>query len=390
MSDSGSSGTPGAASEWRAPESGSGSGSLPPPAGNVLPGSPPVAELPPRRLGWTPPPRRGLVPLRPIPFGVILGAPFRLQRRTPRTTLAPALVLSLVATALAALVSWGLTAGPRAALDAAYYSDYVAAQNLLGVLGAAGGFAPLALALAANALLAGVVVIAASRAVLAERVSFRGVRWRLTGRMPRLIGWTLLVLLAAGATLALATVLPASLALGSAAGGVFAFLVAFLESIGIVLVGGYLAARVGFTSHVIALEGLGLGAAVRRSWRLTHRAGWRLFGSQLLVWVVVAVAAFVLIQPVSWALDLGVGLIFPTGPTQEQVQYYLAARTVIVTAVTAIVGAFGLVLQSVTAALLYLDTRMRTEGLDLALARYVDERQRGTMAADPFPGGGTA
>jgi hypothetical protein len=42
----------------------------------------------------------------------------------------------------------------------------------------------------------------------------------------------------------------------------------------------------------------------------------------------------------------------------------------------------------VSAALLYLDQRMRIEGLDLALARYVDERQRGIAVADPFPSGG--
>ena len=63
-------------------------------------------------------------------------------------------------------------------------------------------------------------------------------------------------------------------------------------------------------------------------------------------------------------------------------------RTVVVTAVAAVAGAFGLVVQTVTAALLYLDQRMRVEGLDLTLARYVDDRQRGATTADPFPGGG--
>jgi hypothetical protein len=98
----------------------------------------------------------------------------------------------------------------------------------------------------------------------------------------------------------------------------------------------------------------------------------------------------VLTTPVGWALDLGLGLVFPTGPTPGQYETYLAVRTVVVLAVTAITGAFGLVVQSVTAALLYLDQRMRVEGLDLVLARYVDERERGVGIADPFPGGGTA
>lgn len=341
-----------------------------------------------RRLAWTPPPKRGLVPLRPIPFGVILGAPFRLQRRTPRTTLGPALVISLVTTTLAAFLAWALTVGPQAALDASYYQDFLLAQNLLGVLQQVGSFVPLVFAFAGNALLAGAVVVAASRAVLAERVSFRGLRWRLTGRVGSLAAWTVIVFLVTAGVLALASLLPVVLAVSSSAGGAFAFLVAFLEAIPIVLLGGYLAARVGFTSHVIALEGLGVAAAVTRSWRLTRRSGWRLFGEHLLVWVVVGIAAGILNLPISWALDLGVGLVFPTGPTSGQLEVYLAARTVVLTAVSAVVGAFGLVMQAGCAALLYLDQRMRVEGLDLALARYVDERQRGIAVPDPFPGRG--
>jgi hypothetical protein len=376
VSDSGSTGTSSAAFEWRAP------------AASAHPVAGPAEAPVPRRLGWTPPPKRGLLPLRPFSLGAILGAPFRLQRRTPRTTLGPALAISLVTTTLAAFVAWALTVGPLAALDAAYYQDFVLTQNLLTVLQQVGGFVPLVLAFAGNALLAGAVVVAASRAVLAERVSYRGLRWRLKGRTGRLVGWTAIVLVVMTILLAAAAVPPVLLALSSTVGLGFAFVVAFLEGIGLVLVGGYLAARFGFTSHIIAIEGLGVAAAFGRSWQLTRRAGWRLLGVQLSIWIVVGIAAGVLTQPISWALDLVVGLVFPTGPTSAQLEIYEAVRAVVLTAVTAIVGAFGLVVQSVCAALLYLDQRMRVEGLDLELARYVDERQRGIRVADPFPGGG--
>lgn len=376
MSDSGSTGTSPAAFEWRAPEA-----SAHPVAG-------PAEEPLRRRPAWTPPPKRGLLPLRPFSLGAILGAPFRLQRRTPRTTLGPALVISLVTTTLAAFIGWALTVAPQATLDASYYQDFVLAQNLLTALQQVGGFVPLVLALAGNALLAGAVVVAASRAVLAERVSFRGLRWRLKGRIGRLVGWTAIVLLVMTVLLAAAAVPPVLLAISSPAGLGFAFLVAFLEAVGLLLIGGYLAARFGFTSHVIAIEGLGVRAAFGRSWQLTRRAGWRLFGVQLSIWIVVGIAAGILTQPISWALDLAVGLIFPTGATSAQLELYQAVRAVVLTAVTAIVGAFGLVVQSVCAALLYLDQRMRVEGLDLVLARYVDERQRGVSVGDPFPGGG--
>ncbi len=372
MTDSGSA--------WRAP------GGTPPTRSDVPPASIEERRRPPS--SWTPPPRRGLVPLRPIPFGVVLGVPFRLQRRTPRTTLAPALVVSLLTTSLALLVQWALTIGPQALLDASYYQDFVLASNLLAVAGAVGGWVPLVLAFPATALLAGLVVIPAARSLLAERVSFRGVRWRLRGRLGTLILWTFLVLLVAAGVLAAAAALPLLVAGSSAPGLGFAFLVAFLESIALAVGVGYLATRLGFTSAAISIDGLGLGRAMRRSWALTHRAGWRLYVSQALVWAVIGLASFLLVLPVGWALDIGVGLVFPNGPTVIEAEWYGAGRTVVLSAVSAMTGAFGLVVQTVCGAMLYLDQRMRIEGLDLQLARYVDERQRGFRAADPFPGGG--
>jgi hypothetical protein len=231
-------------------------------------------------------------------------------------------------------------------------------------------------------------VVSASRSLLAERVSFRGVRWRLTGRVGRLVAWSALVLVASIAVLALAAVLPLAVAAASVMGGFFAFLIGVGEIVLVVLLGGYLAARLGFTAHVIAIDGLRIGGALRRSWQLTRRSGFRLLGAHLLAWTIVGLGTWVFTLPVGWALDLGVGLVFPNGMDSAQAELYGAVRTVILTAVAAIAGAFGLVVQTVTAALLYLDQRMRVEGLDLALARYVDERQRGGSVADPFPGGG--
>jgi hypothetical protein len=399
VTDSGSPAEPVASPLWAAPGApgadsprgtvfGSAGAPLAPPTGPTRVGSAPVEALVRPRTVWTPPPKRGLLPLRPIAFGAILGAPFRLQRRAPRTTLGPALVVSLATTALAALLQWLLVIGPQAALDASYYQDYAIASNVLGVAGAIAWWIPLGLAFAATALLAGPVAISAARSLLAERVSFRGVRWRLTGRLGHLVGWASLVLLLAAVVLVLASALPLLVATTSMTGGFFAFLVGFGEVILIVLLGGYLAARLGFTAHVIAIEGLGIGGALRRSWRLTRRSGFRLLGATLLIWIIVGLGTWVFTLPVGWALDLGVNLIFPNGADSAQAELYGAVRTIIVTAVAAIAGAFGLVVQTVTAALLYLDQRMRVEGLDLALARYVDDRQRGATVADPFPGGG--
>ena len=87
------------------------------------------------------------------------------------------------------------------------------------------------------------------------------------------------------------------------------------------------------------------------------------------MWVMVGLATALLVAPVGWALDIAVGLIFPNGPTAAEAEWYGAGRTVVLSAVTAMTGAFGLVVQTVCNSLFYLDTRMRVEGLDLALAR---------------------
>ena len=380
-------------SVWHAPGTTPPTGAdapLAPPGGGVRDGAAPIEERLRPAQAWTPPPKSGLLPLRPIPLGAVLSAPFRLQRRTPRTTLAPALVISLVTTSLALLAQWALTVGPQAALDASYYTDFLLAQNLLTVVGVVGWWVPLVLAFPATALLAGLVVVPTARALLAERVSFRGVRWRLRGRLGALILWTLVVLLAGAAVLTAAAALPILLAASTPAGLGFALLVGFLEVIGLVVGVGYLAARLGFTSAAIAIDGLGVGRAIRRSWTLTRGAGWRLASAQVLVWTMVGLATAVLAAPVGWALDIAVGLIFPNGPTAVEAEWYGAGRTVVLSAVSAMTGAFGLVVQTVCGALLYLDTRMRVEGLDLTLARYVDERQRGIAVADPFPGGGAS
>jgi len=55
------------------------------------------------------------------------------------------------------------------------------------------------------------------------------------------------------------------------------------------------------------------------------------------------------------------------------------------TVVTVAFGAIGAVVQSAATALIYLDLRIRKEGLDLELARFVEARQSGNQTApDPY------
>jgi hypothetical protein len=91
--------------------------------------------------------------------------------------------------------------------------------------------------------------------------------------------------------------------------------------------------------------------------------------------------------PVQLIAFLGGGLADPTGVTSSDPAAY--GTTLIITSVAAyvvqaVVQSLGMVLESATASLLYVDLRFRKEGLDLELARYVEQRQAGQPVADPF------
>ena len=60
------------------------------PSHGTTPPPPPPLGAP----GWTPPPRPGLIPLRPLTLGTLLGAAFQVLRRNPRPTFGFALIVT--------------------------------------------------------------------------------------------------------------------------------------------------------------------------------------------------------------------------------------------------------------------------------------------------------
>ena len=80
--------------------------------GERLPSPPPFQPqhpqqfpYPPAPTGWTPPPKPGLIPLRPLSLGDILGGAFQVLRRNPKPTFGFALVMSLISTFVVGIVS---------------------------------------------------------------------------------------------------------------------------------------------------------------------------------------------------------------------------------------------------------------------------------------------
>ncbi|HXR45389.1 MAG TPA: glycerophosphoryl diester phosphodiesterase membrane domain-containing protein, partial [Pseudolysinimonas sp.] len=141
-----------------------------------------------------------------------------------------------------------------------------------------------------------------------------------------------------------------------------------------------------FVPAAIVLERRSIRDSVRRSWRLTHGFFWRTFGIRLLVTVMIGVAASIVTTPVQLIFTLATTLGSPNGsPDPSSMVGTLVVGTIVTQAVSAVVGSIGLVITTATTALLYIDVRMRSEGLDLDLARYVElpPAARAT-APDPY------
>lgn len=118
----------------------------------------------------------------------------------------------------------------------------------------------------------------------------------------------------------------------------------------------WLRTRLALLPAVLVAEKGGVRGAVRRSWRLTNRRFWRTFGLSVL-WDVPAIvaAAAILIDEAVRVVHLGQG-------------QPISVPSVSVLVVAAVIAALGRPIGAVGAALLYVDLRIRGEGLADALA----------------------
>ncbi len=339
----------------------------PPPYGAPPDGAPPYGGPPPSGQqygrqeygappGWGGPvagaPRPGVVPLRPLGLGELLDGSVGVVRRYPRPTLGLSVLVALVSTALGVLL---LLLLPDGLFSAAGTSQDLADAQLGGALvGAVGTVLVTGLA---GIVLAGVITVVVGRAVLGQPMS-TGEAWRavrpLLGRLVGLALVTGLVVvgaLAAGVLLALLSYTlagPPGLVLGvplGIAGGI---------------AGGYLYVRLSLAAPALVLEKVGIREALRRSGVLVDGSFWRVLGILLLAALIAGVIGQVLQAPFVF-LGGGAGLF--TGSTDVSLTSLVLAQ----------IGAG--VAQTLTApftsgvrALLYVDRRMRAEGLDVALA----------------------
>ncbi|EST22306.1 hypothetical protein N566_26670 [Streptomycetaceae bacterium MP113-05] len=330
---------------------------------------------------WNRPPaaKPGVIPLRPLGVGEILDGAVATARAHWRTALGIALGVAVLVQ-LASTIANGLWLRDNSGLEALQNNPQPSSDELLDAMTASLSSAGITLlaSLVGTVIATAMLTIVVSRAVLGRPVTTRDA-WRearpLLGRM---LGLTLLVMLIVlGAVFA--GVLPGLvLALtGSATAGSALLL---LGALGGTVCGIWLWVRYCLAAPALMLERQGVTTSLRRSAKLVRNSWWRIFGIQILAWLLVQVVSFIVQIPASVIASVVEGDGFQNllnGSLTFSWTYLIIVGIGAVLAMTV-----TLPLSAGITALLYMDQRIRREALDLELARAAGSDGDGTAPSN--------
>jgi hypothetical protein len=288
----------------------------------------------------------------------LLDGAFSLIRRYPAATLGLAAVVSLVVEAVRVVASYYLLHG---------VSDQTTIQPNGTVTSNSGDFLARSftlegivflIGLVAAALLTGLIATVLGQGALGRPMS-AGEAWTSTRPvLARLARATLLIngLLIGIPLVCLAPAIVVAVA-GSSAGAIALFVIGGVAA---AILDIWVYISLSFTTPALMLEKQGVRAAIDRSRHLVKGSWWRIFG----IWALAAIIAGVVsaIIAVPFTLIAGAGNIFSSNSDQFRFTPLL---------ISGIGGLLGSVIvapfRAGVTGLLYLDRRMRTEALDLAL-----------------------
>jgi hypothetical protein len=307
--------------------------------------------------------RRGIIALKPLGFGDFFDGAFRAIRHNPKVMIGLTALVLGVTNVLVAIPLAGLVASP--AFTSTDPDVQLTDSEVAGLLGSTLALIPLAfLQSMALVVLTGILILSVAQSVVDRRLSIGQVWQRARGRAWTLIGWSLLLSL--GTALGFAVAAAPGLALlvvEEFVGGAIALVGLLVAAL---LVAIWLGIKLTFVPVLIVVERLGIGASVRRSFALTKGAFWWTFLILLLSSILAGAVSQVLTVPFSVVGSLGI-LLAESNPL-------LGGAIYVVT--IGIGTTVGLVITTpffaAVVALLYIDRRIRLEGLDVALAHALD------------------
>jgi hypothetical protein len=321
--------------------------------------------------GWAPPPivKPGVIPLRPLGVGEILDGAVTTIRRNP----GPMLGLSAIVAVITQLLGVGL--GYILFQDVAELESLSPTASLVEVMNSLAGIVGASVIVVivtwiATVLLTGILTVVVSRAVLGEKPTV-GQAWAAARpRLPRLLLLTIvysliwlipfLVTAAAGVLLAAAGLDDEPVAAIVVILTVVAIPVAVWIYVRYALSGPALMLESTSRSAAGSSRAIGVFGALRRSAELVRGSWWRLFGILLLILLIAGIISQVISVPFA----------LPTFFLDDQPSESQFLLTLVISALGGIVAAtITAPFTAAATALLYVDRRIRREGLDIELAR---------------------
>ncbi len=341
--------------------------------------------------GWTPAPKPGLIPLRPLGFGTVLGKSFSALRHNPKVLFGFAIVVQLAVLIVVGAVVGGVAAATLSRLDTVrpgsddWITLYLGSFAFIGLAGLLMGL----FSAAFSAIVQGIVAADVRAAVLREPATLRVLWQRVKPAAWRLIGYILLYGLAA----VLAVALVMAIAFGAigiptgfqGAGLVFTIIVSIVGMLGVLLLAIWIGTKLMLVPSLLVLEGAGIREAVVRSWRLTRGRFWFAFGVVFLIGAIFYVLSQMLSMVAGLVTSLFGAVLSPTGDTATSFGTAAIVSLVITELAVVVVQSISAVVQSTAGALIYIDCRMRYEGLDQDLMATMERRAAGyDDGSDPF------
>ncbi len=339
-------------------------------------GPPGYGQPGPGDRNWTAAAAPGGIPLRPLALGDIYNGTVASARRNPVATFGLTAILvtisGVITTAIALAVRSSVRntviVHPGQTLTAAQASHFFAV--IVPVLSVT-----FVLAYLIENVLTGMLTAVIGRGVLGRKISI-GEAWQVGRIGPVLVAALLLIAIPIGvaAPLVVIVILLAAAHLGPAA-----VLVGVLGGIALIATEILLIIRLSLTVPAVVLEKLGAWSAVKRSWRLTKGSFWRLFGIFLLTALIVGIAEEVVRIPfnvIASTAGHGASTLGTTATSDAAAVIIVAIGSIVASTITRPISAGVNVL-------LYVDLRMRREGLDLVLRNAAQSQQ---LTGDEFAG----
>lgn len=321
----------------------------------------------------------GIIPLRPLSIGDIYQGAFAAIKTNARTMFGFTAALLGVALVISVGINYAIInlvlpnyLSPSSPYAAVFTSLSGSFSQLGGTL----------LQVLATVLLSGLIVVAVSRSVLGRVASSKEVWERTKSKFLPLIGLNIITSIISGLMMIIGIVVFFVL-LASAASTAKTDR-EFLQDLGVSLVGllilmvisalvsSYLSIKFSVASPAMVLENLGVFAAIGRSWSLTRGNFWRLFGINILTAIITSMVAGIF---VGIADALGAIFIVVGSSSPEDVIASLNTTYILIMVMSTIAQLLILPFTSSVNALLYIDLRMRKEGLDVELRNAVAEQQ---------------